>query len=101
MELLEYKMDANDFGNLIHPNWIDKTDCGHFYNPDNFTYVGVRLSNKVKVPESVTKLTKEELLIRCKIPGIMVLYVDEQPVQMTDEEIEVIVDQFCLDRNIE
>jgi len=103
-ELLEYKMDANDHGNLIHPNWIDHTDCGHFYNENNHTYVGVRLSPKVKVPDSVAKLTKEQLITRCKIPGIMVnVEVDGEEVivtQMPDLDIEAAINQFCEDREI-
>lgn len=103
-ELLEYKMDANDHGNLIVPNWIDHSDCNHFYNENNHTYVGVRLSPLVKVPDSVTKLSKAQLIERLKIPGVMV-YIEEVEgetviTQMTDEEIETIANQFCEDRDI-
>lgn len=106
MELLEYKMDANHEGNEIVPTFISRSDNGHFYNPSNYTYVGSRLSNKVKVPDSVTILTRISLKTRCKIAGVMMKLSDpndpeSQLVQMSNEEIDSVVDAFCNARGME
>ena len=100
MRIYEYMNNANDNGNEVVPNFIDHSDCGHFFNPADFSYVGARLSERVYVPSEVTELTRASLKTRCKIAGVMMKLVDEELVQMTNEEIDAIVDIFCNDRNI-
>lgn len=104
MRIYEYKHDANDCGNEIVPCCISHSDCDHFYNPANHTFIGARLSDRVKVPDTMVELDKAGLLARCKIAGIMMKNTGtmEEPVmtQMTDEEIAVIVDEFCAARSI-
>ena len=100
MKILEYKMDANDNGNEIVPNFINHSDCGHFHNPANFSYVGIALSERVYVPFTVTELTRATLKTRCHTTGIMMELIDEELVQMTNEDINAIIDIFCDDRSI-
>lgn len=106
MELLEYKMDANHEGNEIVPTFVSRSDNGHFFNPSNFTYVGSRLSERVKVPDSVTVLSRADLKTRCKIAGVMMELSDpndpeSELVQMSNEDIDTLIDAFCDARDME
>lgn len=60
--ILEYKLDAGPQG-MHCPYWVD--NGGYYLDPDNFTMVGVSPTNReYKIPDSVTKLTKDQLTTR-------------------------------------
>ena len=99
MRIYEYKMDSNGQNEVV-PGCIDHSDCGHFYNPANYTYVGVRFSDKVKVPDTMVELTRAALKVRCKIAGVMMQQVGESQVQMSDSDIDAAVDAFCDARSV-
>ncbi len=59
MQILEYKLDASPQG-MICPAWVE--DGGYFLDPDNHTMVGkCRAKQEWKIPDSVLKLTLEQL----------------------------------------
>lgn len=101
MEILEYKNDANNCGNAIVPGFVNPSDCGFFHNPANYTFIGTRLAAWVKVPDSIVKLSRSELKTRNQASGIMMKMVDDEPVQMTEQEINDAVDEWCNARNID
>ena len=62
MQYLEYKLEAGP-GGMHAPYWVDHG--GHWYNPDNYTFVGATRDNQeFKIPDTVTKLTAAELETR-------------------------------------
>ena len=62
MQYLEYKLEAGR-GGMHAPYWVDHG--GHWYNPDNYTFVGATRDNQeFKIPDTVTKLTAAELETR-------------------------------------
>ena len=60
--IVEYKMDKNQEGLKVRPYWID--DGGYWYDQRNYTYVGVVSDPEVKIPETVTRLTKKSFTDR-------------------------------------
>ena len=60
--IVEYKMDKNQEGAKVRPYWID--DGGYWYDQRNYTYVGVVSDPEVKIPETVTRLTKKSFTDR-------------------------------------
>ena len=60
--ICEYKMDKNQEGGKIRPLWLD--DGGVHYDPDKYAYIGVVKDPEVKVPETVTRYTKESFVER-------------------------------------
>ena len=60
--ICEYKMDKERQGGKIRPLWLD--DGGVHYDPDNYAYIGIVRDPEVKVPETVTRYTKESFVER-------------------------------------
>ena len=60
--ICEYKMDKNWEGGKIRPLWLD--DGGVWQDPDNYAYIGIVRDPEVKVPETVTRYTKESFVER-------------------------------------
>jgi hypothetical protein len=60
--IVEYKLDKNHQGGKVVPYWVD--DGGVWYDPDNFTYVGIVKDPEVKIPNTVVRLTKETFVER-------------------------------------
>ena len=60
--IVEYKMDKNQEGLKVRPYWID--DGGYWYDQRNYTYIGVVSDPEVKIPETVTRLTKKSFTDR-------------------------------------
>ena len=60
--ICEYKMDKERQGGKIRPLWLD--DGGVWYDPDKYAYIGVVKDPEVKVPETVTRYTKESFVER-------------------------------------
>ena len=60
--ICEYKMDKERQGGKIRPLWLD--DGGVHYDPDKYAYIGVVKDPEVKVPETVTRYTKESFVER-------------------------------------
>lgn len=61
--ILEYKLDRTHDGLMTTPPWVERG--GYYYDPDSFTIIGFSPSKrKYKIPDSVTKLTVEELKAR-------------------------------------
>ena len=60
--IVEYKMDKNQEGLKVRPYLID--DGGYWYDQRNYTYVGVVSDPEVKIPETVTRLTKKSFTDR-------------------------------------
>ena len=60
--IVEYKHDKNPEGGKIRPLWAD--DGGFWYNPDNYTYVGMVNDPEVKIPNTVIKFTKTTFVER-------------------------------------
>jgi len=60
--ICEYKMDKNWEGAKIRPLWLD--DGGYWYDHDNYAFIGVVQDPEVKVPETVTRYTKESFVER-------------------------------------
>ena len=54
--IVEYKMDKNQEGAKVRPYLID--DGGYWYNPNNYTYIGIVGDPEVKIPETVIRFTK-------------------------------------------
>ena len=74
--ICEYKMDKERQGGKISPLWLD--DGGVYYNPDNYTYVGVVKDKEVKVPDTVIKFTEKtfverQLAIHKKYPRLKII----------------------------
>ena len=62
MQYLEYKLEAGP-GGMHAPYWVDHG--GHWYNPDNYTFIGATRDNQeFKIPDTVTKHTAAELETR-------------------------------------
>ena len=100
MEILEFKFDANQEGNLVLPGFVNHQDGAYFYNPANHSWIGLRLCAEVKVPDSVVKLTRATLKTRCYASGIMMKEINGEPVQMTQAEIDSAIDAWCDARSI-
>ena len=60
--IVEYKMDKNQEGFKVRPYWID--DGGYWYDKRNYTYIGAVSDPEVKIPETVTRLTKKSFTDR-------------------------------------
>ena len=60
--ICEYKMDKNPEGGKIRPLWLD--DGGVWRDPDKHAYIGIVKDPEVKVPETVTRYTKESFVER-------------------------------------
>ena len=60
--ICEYKMDKERQGGKIRPLWLD--EGGVWYDPDKYAYIGVVKDPEVKVPETVTRYTKESFVER-------------------------------------
>ena len=72
-----------------------------YYNPDNYTYVGVVTDKEVKVPDTVIKFTEKtfverQLAIHKKYPRLKIdpelksgdRELPKNMIEMTDEEVE-------------
>lgn len=60
--ILEYKMDMGPAG-MHTPYWV--ADGGYFPNPDNYTMLGWSPDvREYKIPDSVVKLTNEQVVAR-------------------------------------
>ena len=60
--ICEYKMDKEPQGGKIRPLWLD--DGGVWQDPDNYAFIGIVKDPEVKVPETVTRYTKESFVER-------------------------------------
>ena len=60
--ICEYKLDKNPEGGKITPLWID--EGGVWQDIDNYTFIGIVKDPEVKVPETVTRYTKESFVER-------------------------------------
>jgi hypothetical protein len=96
---IEYKMDANSEGNAVVPGFISRRVNGKFVNNTNHTMIGLRLADWVKVPDSVTQMTRAELKVRNRAAGLTKL-VDGEPVAMSDAECDEATDAFCDEHGI-
>ena len=91
--ICEYKHDKNWEGGKIRPLWLD--DGGIWYDPDNYSYVGVFKDPEVKVPETIVRFTKESLLERQLDIHSRYPYTKEDPesneptdrIELTEEEV--------------
>ena len=95
--IVEYKLDKNVEKGKHTPYWVD--EGGMFYNKLKYTYVGVVKDPEVKVPETVTRYTKEsfverQLDLHDRYPFKKIIDEEVNPrhdpenwVEMTDEEV--------------
>ena len=91
--ICEYKMDKERQGGKIRPLWLD--EGGVWYDPDNYAYVGVVKDPEVKVPETVTRYTKESFVERQLDLHDRYTFTKDDPesndpvdrIDMTDEEV--------------
>ena len=68
MIIIEYKMNIEPDGTLVHPGWVHS--AGWFFNPSDNTYVGTALEEAERnyyIPDSVTVLTPSELKARVQL----------------------------------
>ena len=93
--ICEYKMDKNWTRGKIRPWWLD--EGGEWYDRDNYTFVGIVKDPEVKVPETVTRFTKEsfverQLNVHDRYPFKKYDPENERPplnfmIEMTEEEV--------------
>ena len=91
--ICEYKMDKDPQGGKIRPLWLD--DGGVHYDPDKYAYIGVVKDPEVKVPETVTRYTKESFVERQLDVHSRYPFAKDDPesddpidrIEMTDEEV--------------
>ena len=91
--ICEYKMDKNWEGGKIRPLWLD--EGGVWYDPDKYAYIGVVKDPEVKVPETVTRYTKESFVERQLDLHDRYTFTKDDPesndpvdrIDMTDEEV--------------
>lgn len=65
MIIIEYKMNIEPDGTLVHPGWVHSS--GWFFNPSDNTYIGTALEEADRnyyLPDSVTELTVDTLKSR-------------------------------------
>ena len=97
MQILEYKLHASSEG-MKTPPWI--VDGGYWGNPDDYTLVGVAPDpNEFHIPDTVTKLTVEELKTRQL--SIHAKYPMREPhaeQAMTNSEVETAIDNWWKER---
>ena len=93
MTIIEYKLDPQDKPESFHPKTIPSfvTDGGHWFNPDNFTYIAMIPDEQV--PESITTYTLAELQARQR--AIHAVYpMDKEPLSgehKTEDEINAVI----------
>ena len=93
--IVEYKLHLTPEG-ITTPNFI--RDGGHWYNPDDHTYIGIVPSNaEYYIPDTLVILTTSELearqlAIHAKYPFKML----DSSEDMTDDEVKTaITDWFA------
>ena len=91
--ICEYKMDKERQGGKIRPLWLD--DGGVYYDPDKYAYIGIVKDPEVKVPETVTRYTRESFVARqldvhSRYPSAKDDPESDDPIdriELTDEEV--------------
>ena len=94
--ICEYKMDKERQGGKIRPLWLD--EGGVWYDPDKYAYIGVVKDPEVKVPETVTRYTKESFVewqldlhdrypFKKPDPEKEDQHLPENMIEMTEEEV--------------
>lgn len=93
--IIEYKLHISSAG-MTTPEWV--VDPGYFYNPENFSLVGIALNDSVReyyLPDSVYVLTRQTLIDRQL--AINTLYPTDPPTP--DSEVIAQVNAWCDARN--
>lgn len=89
--IVEYKL-VSENGKITVPSWV--SNPGYFYNPSDFTYIGIALNDDVRkyyLPDTVTRLTRQQLIDR------QILINEQNPSDpiRTSEEITAEVNEWC------
>jgi hypothetical protein len=99
MRIVEYKLHAQNDGTTINPSWVE--NGGHYYNPDNYTYISANKDlSEFYVPDSVVlydtpELKTRQLAIHAKYPMYKMTSTSPSTRQlMTNEEVEAHVDEW-------
>lgn len=100
MAVVEYMFNIDDKGKRFIPGFIDNR--GHWYDAATETYIGwVKDSRDFYVPDSLTVLTKEDLVQRQLTihAATPMQKMNEEapgsgPVAMTDEEVRALVEAW-------
>ena len=98
MKIVEYKNHANHNDMTDTPSWVE--NGGHFYNPDNYTFISANSDvSEFYVPDTVVLYDKPEL--KARVLAIHAKYPLHRPVpstglteEMTNEEVEAHVDEW-------
>lgn len=97
MRIVEYKLHAQNDGTTVNPSWVE--NGGHYYNPDNYTYISANKDlSEFYVPDSVVlydvpELKTRVLAIHAKYPMHKKISTSAMQV-MTDAEVEAHVDEW-------
>jgi hypothetical protein len=98
MRIVEYKLHAQHDGTTVNPSWVE--NGGHYYNPDNYTYISANKDlSEFYVPDSVVLYDTPEL--KTRVLAIHAKYPMHRPVPhsgssevMTNEEVEIHIDEW-------
>jgi hypothetical protein len=98
-KIVEYKMNISENGGVYHPSFI--TDPGWWWKQSDKTYIGMVLPDNERsyyVPDTLTELTKAELIQRVKDIHADVPYVQLDGVtRLTETEIEEWLETWHVD----
>lgn len=102
MKILEYMLDATEFGNKT-PAWVE--DGGHWYNKTDHTYIGLVQNNPdYHIPSTVKRLTAEELEARqLAIHSVTPIWKTafESTSAMTEDELKAEVQNWVKDKGVD
>jgi|TARA_B110000263_G_scaffold243990_1_gene251432 hypothetical protein len=95
--ILEYMLEKNHVG-MMTPPWVETG--GHFFDEPTNTYIGWTpelADREYYVPDSVTTLTRAELLARVLASHAVANETnsDNNAAPMTEAEVTVIVNDWC------
>lgn len=93
--ILEYML-VRELDRKRTPSWVE--DGGYFMDPDNHTLIGWSpdLTNRdYYVPDSVVELTRAELKTRVRDIDTRYPMLDEGGNEVSDADIDAMVDAWC------
>lgn len=98
MQILEFKMDANQEGNAVIPGFVSHSISPAFFKAENYSYISLRLSEAFKVPDSVNRIaSRADLKTRNRGAGLLKPDLENpgQFLEMSNEECDAATDSWC------
>jgi len=98
--IIEYML-VRELGQKRTPSWVE--DGGYFMNPDDNTLIGWSpdlADRDYYIPDTVLKLTRAELITRVKDINSRYPSVDIDGNNVTDTDLENMVNNWCDSRSV-